>query len=404
MEAKRESDMTRKIYADNAGTTPVSQKVMDAMLPYFMDEFGNASAVYDLGVHAKAAREDARRKIAAALGARDNEIYFTSGGTESDNWALCGSVELRKNQGNHVVITAIEHSAVLHTAEKLEAQGYDVEYLAPDEFGQITPDQLSGALRSDTILVSIMLANNEVGTILPIKELCSAVKACNRKIIFHTDAVQAVGHISLNVRDLGVDLLSLSAHKFNGPKGVGALFMKLGTSIPPFMLGGGHEKGKRSGTDNIPGIVGMATALEESVARLEETQPHIEKLRDRLIERTLQIKGAHLTGDPLRRLPGSASFVFDELVHAPIIKRLSDYGICASAGSACSAGSGDPSRVLLALGYPAELAKASVRFSLSERNTLEEMDYIADALSVIVAELRNAEPVIASMSFSNKPD
>lgn len=396
--------MTQRIYVDNAGTTPLSQKAMDAMLPYFMEEFGNASAVYDMGVRAKAAREDARRKIATALGARDNEIYFTSGGTESDNWSLHGAAELRHGHGKHIVITAIEHSAVLHTAEKLESCGYDVSYLTTDDKGRITPDQVLEALRPDTVLVSIMYANNEVGTLLPIKELCAATKQYNRKILFHTDAVQAVGHIPLNVRELGVDLLSLSAHKFNGPKGIGALYMKLGSALPAYMTGGGHEKGRRSGTDNIPGIVGMAVALEESVHDIDASMPHILKLRDRLTEGVLQIGGSHLTGDPVNRLPGSASFVFEKLTNAPLIKRLADHGICASAGSACSAGSGDPSRVLLALGYPAELAKASLRITLGKYNTAEEIEYIIDTLGVLVAELRMGKSPIVGISYSDKPD
>lgn len=388
--------MKEFIYVDNAATTPVSPKVLQAMLPYFTEIYSNASAIYDFGLEAKIVKEDARRKIGAALGARDNEIFFTSGGTESDNWALHGVAELRSSRGKHIITSAIEHSAVLHTAEKLEAQGFEVTYLPVDKNGQITPSDLVAAIRPDTILVSIMLANNEIGTILPIKELCNAVKMQDRQIIFHTDAVQAAGHIPLDVNDLGVDLLSLSAHKFNGPKGIGALYAKVGKALPPYITGGGQERGRRSGTDNIPGIVGMAEALDEAVKNFDVSIPKIAKLRNRLIDGVLKIPGAHLTGDPINRLPGTASFVFDGLVLQPIVKRLGDYGICASAGSACSAGSGSPARVLVAAGYSEEMSTASLRMSLSENNTEDEIAYIIEKVEVVIGLLRTEKNTFVS--------
>lgn len=388
------------IYVDHAATTPVSKAALDAMIPCFTQDFGNASAIYGLGREAKKMREGARRKVADALGARVNEVYFTSGGTESDNWALHGACEMMGGRGKHIITTSIEHSAVLHTAEKLEAQGFEVTYLPVDRRGQVSPQQVAEAMRDDTILVSIMLANNEIGTILPVKELCRVVKERNRRTVFHTDAVQAVGHIPLDVRDLGVDLLSLSAHKFNGPKGIGALYARLGCAIPPYHTGGGQEKGKRSGTDNTPGIVGMAVALEEAARNMEDELPRIAAMRDRLIEGVLRIPGAHLTGDPHLRLPGSASFAFEGLPFRPIIKRLDDFGICASAGSSCSAGSGDPSRILVAAGYDEELATASVRMTLAASNTEEEIEYIIDKMAIVVEMLRTEKPEIESIAYA----
>ncbi len=392
--------MAQTIYADNAATMPVSEKALEAMLPHFSEAYGNASAIYSPGQEAKRALEGARKKVADALGAFVNEIYFTSGGTESDNWALLGVVDaLGTKQGRHIVTSSIEHSAVFHTAEYLETRGYEVTYLDVDGQGQITPDQLAKAVRDDTILVSLMLANNEMGTILPVKDLCQAVKNRNRRTVFHTDAVQAVGHIPVNVRDLGIDLFSFSGHKFGGPKGVGAQFIRLGTSISPFLRGGGQEKGRRSGTDNVAGIVGMAVALEEAVESLDTTMPVISSMRDRLIEGVLRIPGTYLTGDPRQRLPGSASFVIEGLGKKPLITRLNEQGICVSSGSSCSSSSEEPSRVLLAAGYLEDLATASLRITLSEHNTIEEIDCIIERLGIVVNLLRREEFAPPSLQF-----
>ena len=387
-----------RVYVDNAATTPLSPRVLEAMMPFLTEDYANASAIYTAGIGAKNAKEAARSTVAAAIGARQNEIYFTSGGTESDNWALLGSAELRRGRDNckHIITTAIEHSAVLHTAERLEAMGYDVTYLKPDKLGQITPEQVCDAMRDDTFLISVMLANNEVGTILPVREITAAARARRRDVIVHTDAVQAAGHIPINVKELGVDFLSISAHKFRGPKGMGAIYMRVPYTLPPMIYGGGQEKGRRSGTENIAGIVGLASALDESVKNLAVHTEYLLKLRDMLIGGVLEkIPGSYLTGDPKNRLPGAASFVFDGIPNQPIIVRLDeDHGICASQGSACSAGSGDPSRVLLAMGYPEELARASLRLTLGEQNTTEEVEYILTRLPATVELLRAAKPLI----------
>lgn len=396
--------MKHVIYADNAATTPVSQAALQAMQPYFSESYGNASAAHSLGQEAKSALEKARRSVADSLGAFVNEIYFTSGGTESANWALACGVQARANKrAGHVIISSIEHSAVFHTAEYLETLGYEVTYLPVSKAGQITPEQLVEAMRHETVLISIMLANNEMGTILPVKALCQAAKERNRRVIFHTDAVQAVGHIPLDVRRMGVDILSLSGHKFGGPKGTGAQFIRLGTTIPPFMHGGGQEKGRRSGTSNMPGIVGMAAALEEAVEGLAATVPQITALRNKLIWGILAIPGAYLTGDAVERLPGSASFVFDGLADRPLVTRLSEQGICVSSGSACSSSSEEPSRVLLAAGYPTELAAAPLRITLSKHNTSEEIDTIISKVAAVVESLRGQSYAPVSLDFSGKP-
>lgn len=380
--------MHRKtIYADYAATTPVSEEAFSAMLPYFLQSFGNPSAIYCYGLEAKQAVEEARRNIAGIIGARVNEVFFTSGGTEADNWALYATAEARKSRGRHIITTSIEHSAVYYPAQKLEKQGFEVTYLPVDKYGLVDPEELERAIREDTILVSIMMANNEIGTILNIEGLSGRAKA--HKVLFHTDAVQAVGHIPVNVSELGVDMLSLSAHKFGGPKGVGALYIKVGNILPPLISGGGQEKGRRSGTSNVPGIVGMAAALREAADKMEQNMKKTAALRDRLIEGVLKIPYARLTGDPVNRLPGIASFVFEGLESMPIVSSLNEEGICVSSGSACSAGSGEPSRVLKAAGYPDELAGASLRFSLSERNTQEEVDYIVEKLHTVLETLRS---------------
>jgi cysteine desulfurase len=380
--------MEKIIYADNAATTAVSEKVLSAMLPYFCENYGNPSSIHSIGQNAQKALENSRRTVASAIGAYNNEIYFTSGGTESDNWAIHAVCELKRDKGRHIISTAIEHNAVLKTLEKLQKHGFEITLLKPDEYGQITAEQLKQNIRNDTILVTIMTANNVVGTILPIKELCDV--AHESGILFHTDAVQAVSHIPINVRNLGVDLLSMSAHKFHGPKGVGALFSKLSLLPPPYLTGGGQEKGSRSGTENVPGIVGMAAAIKDGTEKLQENTGKIKAARDKLIENILKIPGAYLTGDTVNRLPGLASFIFEGVGQSAfIINKLNESGICASSGSACSASSKDAPHVLVAMGYDEKLSHGTLRISLSEYNTEEEIDTIIGRLPVIIAELRS---------------
>jgi cysteine desulfurase len=380
-----------RIYVDNSATTAVSERALSAMLPYFRENFGNASAIYSYGQEAKKALEDSRRMVAKAIGALNNEIYFTSGGTESDNWAIHSVCELKNKNGKHIIAGAIEHNAVLRTLEKLEKQGYEITLLQPDKNGQIAPEELEKAIRSDTILVSIMMANNVVGTVLKIKELCAA--AHKHGIVFHTDAVQAAAHVPINVRELGVDLLSLSAHKFHGPKGVGAMFAKVPFKPLPYITGGGQEKGSRSGTENIAGIAGMAAAIEEGVENLPDNAKYVATLRDKLIESALKIPGAYLTGDAEYRLPGHASFIFEGIDHsAYIINALNDEGICASSGSACSASSTEAPHVLVAMGYDGTISHSALRISLSHYNTEKEIDSINEKLPMIVSEIRRRKP------------
>nr|WP_312890941.1 cysteine desulfurase family protein [Clostridium thailandense] len=378
----------RIVYVDNAATTALSDKALEAMLPYFGGHYANPSAIHDYGLYAKAAVERSRRLIASSIGAKNNEIFFTSGGSESDNWALRGIVEKYSSKGKHIITTAIEHNAVIKTAEALEKQGYEVTYLPVDKYGQITTKQLSDAIRDDTILVSIMMANNEIGTILPIKELCDV--AHKRNVLFHTDAVQAVGHIKINVRELGIDLLSISSHKFQGPKGVGALFVRIGCTVSPLIYGGGQEKGSRSGTENVPGVVGMAAALEDAVLHMNDNNKKIISMRERLIQGILKIPGSYLTGDPKNRLPGNASFAFEGVDKKPIVASLSKEGIYASSASACSAGSVKPSRILLATGASESLAYSTLRITLNEHNSEADIDYLLDTIPMVISDLRNS--------------
>ncbi|MDR3335477.1 MAG: cysteine desulfurase [Treponema sp.] len=378
--------MDKLIYVDNSATTPVSARALEAMLPYFTECFGNPSSVYSYGREAKKALEASRQTVAQAIGAFNNEVFFTSGGTEGDNWIIHSVCEQNIKKGKHIISTQIEHSAVLHTLDKLKTQGYEITLLAPDNAGLISPEQLKAALREDTVLVSIMAANNVVGTLLPIQALCRV--AHERNVLFHTDAVQALAHIPINVRDLGVDFLTLSGHKFHGPKGVGALFARIPLVPVPFICGGGQEKGRRSGTENVAAIVGMAAALEEGVRLLDEQRERLIPLRDKLIAGVLQIPGAHLTGDPMKRLPGLASFVFDGLEGQNLIMHLDEAGICASAGSACSAGGKDAPHVLIAMGYTEKPARGALWLSLSLYNTEQEIDCILDRLPGLVGDLR----------------
>lgn len=387
------------IYADNAATTALSDKALEAMLPYLKNSYGNASSIHSLGYESKKALERSRKTIALALNARINEIFFTSGGSESDNWAIRSSLSMSNAKGKHIIISAIEHSAVFRTAENFEQQGYEVTYLPVDKYGKVSPEQLKNAIRDDTALVSIMMANNEIGTIQPIKELSKIAR--EMRIPFHTDAVQAVGHIPVDVRDLNIDMLSLSAHKFGGPKGVGALYIKTGLALPPLIIGGGQEKNKRSGTENVPGIVGMAVALEDAVENMEGNIKKTTTMRDKIVASVLQIDGATLTGDPVDRLPGIASFLFSGLESKVIVAELSKLSICASSGSACSSGSTELTRALSgtamitadAENENGESAKyGALRLSLNESNTDADVDYIIQELPIVIRALRSRKP------------
>lgn len=377
----------RRIYLDHAATTPLSKTALEEMLPYFTEEFGNPSAIYSYGQTGKNVIEKCRERAAKALGALKTEIYFTSGGTESDNWAIRGVCRSKKTKGKHIISTMIEHNAVKKTLEQLEEDGYEVTYLQPDQKGQISTEQLEAAIRSDTILVTIMLANNVVGTILNIQEL--AKTAHKHHILFHTDAVQAVGHIPLNIRKLGVDFLSVSAHKFNGPKGAGILYCRLPYRLPAFLTGGGQEKEGRSGTENVPGIVGMTKALEEATTALEEKAVYLESIAEQMTEEILKIPGVTRTGDKNNHLPGFRSFVIDGIPHSVVlVNALNAQGICVSSGSACSASSKEASHVLTAMGYDKKLAGNTLRITLGMENTLEEVLLTAKLLKEIVEKNR----------------
>ncbi|MCL2201044.1 MAG: aminotransferase class V-fold PLP-dependent enzyme [Oscillospiraceae bacterium] len=382
--------MEKLVYLDNAATTRVSKAALDAMLPFLGDSYGNPSSIYSVGRDAKAAIENARGIVAAAIGAQAGEIFFTGSGTEANNWALKSAVALRKDKGNHIITSAIEHPAVLKTAEYLQTQGCEVTYLGVDKFGQISLSELENAIREDTVLISIMTANNEIGTILPISEISKIAKA--RDVLLHTDAVQAAGSIPIDVAEMGVDMLTLSGHKLGAPKGVGVLFKKKNLKLlPPLIHGGGQEHGARSGTENVAGIAGLAAALNYRVSQLPQTK--LAAKRDRLVAELLKIPRSALTGDPVNRLPGIASFVFEAIEGESMLLMLDHFGICGSSGSACSSGSLDPSHVLLAIGLPHEVAHGSLRLSLSEDTTDEEIDFVVEKLTGVVAKLRKMSPV-----------
>ena len=359
------------------------------MLPYFTEEYGNPSAVYSYGQTGKNAVEKCRERAAKALGALKTEIYFTSGGTESDNWAIRGVCRMKRGKGRHIIASMIEHNAVRKTLEQLTEDGYEVTWLQPDAYGQITPEQLEAAIRPDTILVTIMLANNVVGTVLDIRGLCAV--AHKHRVLFHTDAVQAVGHIPVKVKELGVDFLSVSAHKFNGPKGAGLLYCRLPYKLPAYMTGGGQEKDGRSGTENVPGIVGMTAALEEAVAGLTENTEYLNRLAQRLREGLLRLPGVTPTGDPVNRLPGFCSFTVLGLSHSVLlVNELNDCGICASSGSACSASSREASHVLKAMGFDDAAASAALRLTLGTENTMEDVETTISAVERALIKLRSS--------------
>lgn len=376
------------IYADNAATTRMSEEVLEAMLPYFKEKYGNASSVYKFGRDNHQAIEGARKTMAALLGASPMEIFFTSCGTESDNWALKGTLRrLSAAEGKrHLITTAIEHHAILHSAQTLEKEGFEVTYLPVDSLGRVSPEAVREAIRPDTALVSVMYANNEVGTIQPVAEIGAVCREAG--VLFHTDAVQAAGVIPINVKEQNIDLLSMSAHKFNGPKGIGLLYCRRGVFPDNFMDGGAQERGHRAGTENVAYIIGMAKAFEMACSEMESKARRLSAMRDRIAEGLLKIHDSRLNGDPVNRLPGNVNVSFAKVDGQSLIFDLDLEGVAASSGSACSSGSLDPSHVLLAMGIPYEMAHGSVRISLGRYNTEEEADRIIDAVTRVVAGLR----------------
>ena len=380
------------IYADNAATTQMSRAAIDAMLPYLETIYGNPSSLHSVGQQAAGALLSARDRIAKCLNASPREIYFTSGGSEADNQALVSAARIGERKGKkHIISTAFEHHAILHTLKKLEKEGFDVQLLDVGPTGTITAQQVADAIREDTCLVTIMYANNEIGSILPIPEIGAVCK--EKGVLFHTDAVQAAGHLHINVKEQNIDMLSLSGHKFHGPKGVGVLYARQGIPLTNIIEGGAQERGKRAGTENIPGIVSMAAALQEACAHIDENAAKVSALRDKLMAGLSQIPHSALNGDPVHRLPGNVNFCFEGIEGESLLLLLDAKGICASSGSACTSGSLDPSHVLLAIGRPHEVAHGSLRLSLCEWNTQEEVDYMLQVIPEVVAYLRSMSPV-----------
>lgn len=384
--------MSGLIYLDNAATTQVEPEVLDAMIPYFTEYYGNPSAIYTFAGKAKGAIEEARKILAEGIGAEPEEIFFTGGGSESDNWALKATAEAYAAKGNHIITSRIEHHAILHTAEYLEKNGCEVTYLDVDENGLVSPAAVKAAIRPNTILISIMMANNEIGTVEPVREIGAIAK--KNGILFHTDAVQAFGHLPIDVREMNIDMLSASAHKLNGPKGVGFLYIRRGLKLRSFLHGGAQERQRRAGTHNVAGIVGMGKAAEIAFCEMEKRGAYETELRDYLIERVLsEVPYTRLNGDRQKRLPGNASFCFRFIEGESLLILLDQNGICASSGSACTSGALDPSHVLLAIGLPHEIAHGSLRISLSWKTTKEEIDFTVDRIREIVERLRNMSPL-----------
>ena len=384
--------MPTKYYFDNAATTPVREEVLQEILPYFREYYGNASSIYSIAKESKKALEAARAKVAAAIGATPDEIYFTAGGSESDNMALRGVVNASKKEKKHIITTKIEHHAILHTAEFLETKGVDVTYLNVDEFGKISLEELENAICPETVLISVMFANNEIGTIQPIAEIAEIAK--KHGVLFHTDAVQAVGHVPIDVEKLHVDLRSMSGHKLGAPKGIGAIYIRKGTRISPLIFGGAQEKKLRAGTENIAGIVGLGKAAELAVAEMEETTKKLTALRDKLIHGILEsIPDSRLNGHPTDRLPGNCNISFSYIEGESLLLLLDALGIAASSGSACTSGSLDPSHVLMAIGLPHEIAHGSLRLTIDRENTEEQVDFILEKLPGLVQRLRDMSPV-----------
>ena len=384
--------MDKIIYLDHAATTKCAPEAVQAMLPYFTEYYGNASTIYQLGAQSKKAIQNTRSKIAESLHADSSEIYFTAGGSESDNWALVATAEAYASKGKHIITSKIEHHAILHTCEYLEKRGFQITYVDVDANGIVKLDELEKAIRPDTILISIMFANNEIGTIQPIEEIGRIAK--EKGILFHTDAVQAYGHVPIDVEALHIDMLSASGHKLNGPKGIGLLYIRKGVKIRSFVHGGAQERGRRAGTENVPGIVGLGVAIEKAFSGMEERIQKETKMRDYLIERIeKEIPYCRLNGDRVKRLPGNVNFSFEFIEGESLLIMLDMKKICASSGSACTSGSLDPSHVLLAIGLPHEIAHGSLRLTLDHENTIEEMDYVVDAVREIVEKLRAMSPL-----------
>ncbi len=384
--------MKTRIYLDNAATTKTSQEVVDAMIPYFTENYGNPSSIYELGARSKEAITDAREQIAEVIGARTEEIYFTAGGTEADNWAIKAAYEAYKGKGNHIITTSIEHHAVLHTCQYLEKQGAEVTYLKVDENGLINLEELEKAIRPDTILISIMFANNEIGTIEPIREIGMIAKEYG--ILFHTDAVQAFGQVPIQVDEMNIDMLSASGHKINGPKGIGFLYIRKGVKIRSFVHGGAQERKRRAGTENVPAIVGLAAAAKRAARTMEARSRQETELRDYMIGRVLEeIPFVKLNGDPVKRLPNNMNFSFRFIEGESLLIMLDMKGIAGSSGSACTSGSLDPSHVLLAIGLPHEIAHGSLRLTLGEDITKADLDYTLDQIKEIVGKLRALSPL-----------
>ncbi len=382
----------RFVYADNGATTPVSKKVVEAIIPYMTEHYGNPSSLYEVGQVAHRAVEKARQQVATALNAKADEIYFTSGGSEADNWAIRGAALNGAKKGKkHLITTKIEHHAVLHTMDKLEKEGFTVTYLDVYDNGIVKVEDVEKAITDETCLVTIMFANNEIGTIQPIKEIGALCRS--KGVLFHTDAVQAVGHVKVDVEDMNIDMLSLSGHKFHATKGIGALYCKKGIRLPNLIEGGAQEKGRRAGTENVPGIVGLGVAITEMCESLEENAKKVAALRDRLFEGASKISHSRINGDREHRLPGNFSMCFEGVEGESLLLMLDFKGVCASSGSACTSGSLDPSHVLLAIGLKHEVAHGSLRLSLSEYNTEEDVDYILEVLPPIIDRLRSMSPL-----------
>jgi cysteine desulfurase len=381
----------KTIYMDNSATTPVRKEVTEEMLPYITENFGNPSSIYEIGKISKHAIDKARKKVANALGSEENEIYFTSGGTESDNWAIKGIAFANRSKGKHIITSSIEHHAVLHTCAWLEGKGFEVTYLPVDKYGIVSPEEVKKAIRDDTILISIMLANNEIGTIQSVTEIGKIAK--ENLVYFHTDAVQAIGHVPIDVNKMNIDLLSLSGHKFEGPKGCGALYIRKGTKIDTFLHGGAQERKRRAGTENVPAIAGLGKAIELATAEIEESNKTLLELRERLIKGLLKIPKAHLNGHPTKRLANNVNVTFEYIEGESLLLLLNAKGIFASTGSACNSSSLEPSHVLTACGVPHEIVHGSLRLSLGRMNSEQDVDRVLEAVPEIVQKLRNMSPL-----------
>ena len=393
--------MKKLIYLDNSATTKTSEEVVAAMLPYFTEYYGNPSSFYEFASESKKAVSNARRTIAETLGAQENEIYFTAGGSEADNWALKATAEAYQSKGKHIITTKIEHHAILHTAEYLEKRGFEITYIGVDENGVVKVDELEKAIRPDTILISVMFANNEIGTIQPIKEIGEIAK--KHGVLFHTDAVQAYGQLPINVDELHIDMLSSSGHKLNGPKGIGFLYIRKGVKIRSFVHGGAQERKRRAGTENVPGIVGYGKAAEIAAKTMKERTAKEIELRDHLIDRVLaEVPYTRLNGHRTNRLPNNANFSFQFVEGESLLILLDNNGICGSSGSACTSGSLDPSHVLLAIGLPHEIAHGSLRLTLSAETTMEDIDFVVDCIKQIIERLRSMSPLYEDFVKKNQ--